>query len=165
MIEIPSFRELFQLHQSGNVPFRIVQEVAYVLLGLCGYEDDIPEPIAITQQEIDWLLNQPQDLDFMHYMGGLVFIAETRSDLLQITSMDTEFGEQHGRWPNCTEAVLALDECRYVLNAGRTAEYVLMFSATNNAGGSTWFIPPYLWETARVAEHIAATQQFWSKQQ
>jgi hypothetical protein len=162
MIEIRSFKEMADLHQSGVVPFRIMQEITSVLLGLCGYPKDIPLATAITQQEIDWLLALPEDVEFMTYLGGNVFLVETEDDLMQVTSMDSEFGKQHGRWPNVTEAVLSWDDCKYVLNADGTADYALLFAATNDAGGSSWFIPRHLWQAAQIDEQIRAHQQFWA---
>ncbi len=114
MIEIRSFKEMADPHQSGSVPFRITQEITVVLLGLSIYPKDIPEAIDVTQQEIDWLLSVPEALDFMTYLGGNVYICETESDLMQVTSMDIDFGKQHGRWPNCSEAILGWDECKFL---------------------------------------------------
>jgi len=162
MIVIQSFKEMAAMHKSGSLPFRIVQEITAVLLGLCGYTKDIPESVEVTQQEIDWLLALPEELDFMHYLGGHVFIAETEEDLKQIVGMDFEFGKQHGRWPNVTEAVLGWDEAKYLTNADGNADYALLFAATNNAGGPSWFIPRNLWQAAQIDKHIAAHQQFWS---
>lgn len=159
MIVTRNFEEMDSLHQSGKVPFRIMQEITAMLLGLCGYTKEIPEAIDVAQQEVDWL--QQQKIDFMHYLGGNVFICETEDDLQQVTSMDMEFGKQHGRWPNVTEAVMAWDECKYLFNADGSADYALLFAATNNAGGPSWFIPSYLWQDARINEQIAAHQQFW----
>ncbi len=165
MIEISSFKEMALLHQSGRVPFRIIQEITVVLLGLSIYPKDIPQATDVTRQEIDWLLSVPEALDFMTYLGGNVYICETESDLLQVTSMDIEFGRQHGRWPNCTEAVLAWDDCRYLLNADGTADYAVLFAATNNAGGPSWFIPKHLWQVARIEEQIEGHQQIEAHQQ
>lgn len=178
MIVIQSFKEMAAMHQAGRasnaakageaakVPlrdsyFRIVQEITAVLLGLCGYEGDIPEPTAITQQEIDWLLTQSEDIDFMTYLGGNVFICENEADLTQVTGMDMEFAKLHGRWPNCMEAILPLDEAKYLLNADGSSGFALLFSATNNAGGPSWFIPRHLWQVAQIDEQIEANHQVW----
>ncbi len=158
MIEIRYFKEMADMNESGQAPFRPLQEITVVLLGLSIYPKDIPEATDVTQQEIDWLLAQPKGIEFMRYLGGNVHICETESDLLQVTSMDIDFGKQHGRWPNCTEAVLGWDECRYLLNADGTADYALLFAATNNAGGPSWFIPRHLWQVARIEEQIEAHQ-------
>jgi hypothetical protein len=167
MIEIRSFREMASLQQAGIVPFRdshfrIEQEITSVLLGLCDYPKDIPLATAISQQEIDWLLALPEDIEFMTYLGGNVFICEAERDLSGVVGMDFEFSKFHGRWPNCTEAVLGWDDCRYLLNSDGSADYALLFSATNNAGGPSWFIPRHLWQAAQIDEQIKAHQQFWS---
>jgi hypothetical protein len=160
---IRSFKEMAAMHKAGEVPLIIVQEITAVLLGLCGYTKDIPEPIEVTQQEIDWLLAMPDDIEFMRYMGGNVLLVETAADLQQVTGMDIEFGKLHGRWPNVTEMVLAWDDCRYLLNSDGTADYALLFEATNNAGGPSWFIRQQHWELAQIDKQIKAHQQFWSK--
>jgi hypothetical protein len=162
MIEIRSFKEMADLYQASQVPFRIVQEITSVLLGLCDYPKDIPKPLDVTQQEVDWLLALPEDIEFMTYMGGNVFLVETEDDLKQVTGMDFQFSKQHGRWPNCTEAILAWDDCRYLLNADGSSDYALLFAATNNAGGPSWFIPRHLWQAAQIDEQIKAHQQFWA---
>lgn len=162
MIEIRSFKQMADLHQAGPVPYRIVQEITSVLLGLCGYDKDIPEPVGVTQQEVDWLLSLSDHLDFMHYLGGHAYLCQTESDLRQVTGMDMEFAKAHGRWPNITEAVLAWDDCRCLPNAEGHIDYALCFAATNNAGGPSWFIPRHLWQAARIDEQIAAHRQFWN---
>jgi hypothetical protein len=162
MITIHSFKEMADLNQSGIVPFRIVQEIASVLLGLCGYEGDIPEAIAVTQQEVESLLTLSEEIDFMHYMGGNVHVCETEKDLEQVTGMDIEFGKQHGRWPNVTEAVLGWDECKYLLNADGSAEYALLFLAVCNSGGPSFILGRHLWQAAQIDKQIEAHQQFWS---
>ncbi len=154
MIEIRYFKEMAEKHQAGVLPFRIVQEITVVLLSLCGYTKDIPEATAVTQQDIGWICSLPEEIDFMTYLGGNLYICETESDLMKITGIDVDFGKQHGRWPNCTEAVLAWDDCRYLMNAAGSADYVLLFAATNNAGGPSWFIPRHLWRVARIEEQI-----------
>jgi hypothetical protein len=163
MIVIQSFKEMAEFHQSGAVPFRIVQEVAYVLLGLCEYVGkDIAEPTALTQQEADWLLAKQEDIEFMTYLGGNIFIVETEADLSEVIGMDFEFSAKHGRWPTCCEAVLPLDDARYLLNADGSSDYALLFAATNNAGGPSWFIPQHLWQAAQIDKQIEANHQFWS---
>lgn len=160
MIEIRSIQAMADRHRTGEVPFRILQEIAFVLLCIGGHSD-IAEATAVTQQEVDWLLALPEKIELMAYMGGNAYICETEDDLMQVTGMDFEFSEQHGRWPNCTEAVLALDECKYLLNADGSSDYALLFAATNNAGGSSWFIPQKLWQAAQIQDQIKANQQFW----
>ena len=167
MIEISNYKELVELYRAGKLNrqqgyFRIVQEISAVLLGLCGYTEDIPEPVEVTQQEIDWLQTRVDDIDFMHYLGGNVFIVEAEADLAEVVGMDFEFSQVHRRWPNCMEAILPLDEAKYLFNADGTADYALLFAATNDAGGPSWFIPRHLWQAARIAEQIEAHQQFWS---
>ncbi len=160
MIVIKSFREMAAMYKSGVVPFRIVQEITSVLLGLTSYAKDIANATDVGQQEIEWLVQQ--EIDFMHYLGGNVHVCETETDLLQVTSMDIEFGKQHGRWPNVTEAVLAWDDCRYLFNADGGADYALLFEASCNSGGPSYMVPSYLWQSARIREQIAAHQQYWS---
>lgn len=162
MIVIQSFKEIVVMHKSGVMPFRIVQEITAVLLGLCSYTKNIPEPVGVTQQEIDWMLALSEEIEFMHYLGGHVFLAETEEDLKQFIGIDPVFASQHGRHPDCSEEVLALDDARILVNADGTADYALLFAATNNAGGPSWFIPKALWQAAQVDKQIEAHQQFWS---
>jgi hypothetical protein len=163
MIVIQSFKNMVGRHKTSEVPFRIVQEVAYVLLGLCGYSGkDIAEATAISQQEVDWLLGLPEDIEFMSYLGGNAFIVEIEADLSEVIGMDMEFAKLQGRWPNVTEAVLPWDECKYLANADGSADYALLFAATNNAGGPSWFIPRSFFPAAQIDKQIEAHQQFWS---
>jgi hypothetical protein len=162
MIVAHSLIETHQLHQKGEITFRIVQEIAFVLLGLCGGKD-VANAVDVTDAEIDWLLALPDEIDFMHYMGGNVHVCETVEDLQQVTGMDFEFSEKHGRFPDCTEAILPLDDARVLINADGTVDYALLFAATNNAGGPSWFIPRPLFHAAQIDKQIEAHQQFWSK--
>jgi len=177
MITLHSFREMAERHRAGEaseaakVPlrdsyFRVVQEITAVLLGLAGYTKEIPQAIDINQQEIDWLLAMSDDINFMHYLGGNVCVCQTVSDLAEVTSMDIEFGKLHGRWPSLLDkVVLPWDDCRYILNADGSSDYALLFAATNNAGGPSWFIPKSLWQAAQIDQQIEAHQQFWSNGQ
>jgi hypothetical protein len=162
MQKFRSFKELANLHQADVVPFRIVQEIAQVLLGLCGGKD-VANAVDVNDAEIAWLLALPEEIDFMHYMGGNVFLVQAQCDLSEIVVMDYKFNEQHGRWPNATDDVaLPLDDARKLLNADGSSDYALLFAATNNAGGPSWFIPQHLWQAAQIDKQIEAHQQFWS---
>lgn len=160
MIEICTYKELAEGHVSGQVPYRILQEITYVLLGLSNYNGkDIAEPLEVTQKEINWLLALPEDINFMTYLGGNVFLVRAECDLLSVIGIDYEFAKMHGRWPNITEAVLAWDSAYFLINADGTADYALLFAATNNAGGHSWFIPNSLWQAANIDQQISANKQ------
>ena len=157
MITIRNFTEAYH-HQ--KISFRVLQDQAFVMLGVC----DTPYPsvstaIAITQSDIDWLLQQEEAAQsYDALLGGNVYICETASDLLQIQGCDFDWAETHdGRWPNVTDMPLSFDVCEYLEEPTGNPQWVIFMLCWNNAGGAIYYVPQHLWVQARVTEHIAAT--------
>lgn len=160
MIIIHNFKEAFQQFQHRIIPYRLVQDQATVMLGLCSN----PSPSAvnsldITNSDINWLLQQPEAaLDYSDSLGGYFYVSETEDDLLQIHGCDFEWAEAHnGNWPNVTELAMSWDSCCYLDESDGEPQWVMFLLCWNNAGGPVYYVPKHLWSIARVSEHISAT--------
>lgn len=83
MIILDNFNQAYQQHKIGLITFRLLQDQAAVMIGLCAN----PHPersaaLAITDPDIQWLLQQPEtSLDYSNLLGGDVFVCETSIDL------------------------------------------------------------------------------------
>ena len=160
MIEILSFNDAQQYYQQHKISLRLLQDQAYIILSICqNNPSSATKPLEITQSDIDWLMQQPEAaFDYNQYLGGYVYVCETVKDLMQIQGCDFNWAEQHhGIWPNVTETAMSWDACDYVVEATGDSQWVMYLQCWNNAGGPTYYVPRHLWETARVTEHIAAT--------
>lgn len=179
-----SFYELRQAHRNGEVPLCILNEAAQVQLSCL--EDDIEmspqlafaksvknqqengSPMALEMNLfiVDELCKVAETLDetkdvYSGQLGGDLHICENENDLLSIEGMDFEWAEGHdGKWPNVTDMDMSWDVCDYV-QPGIESGYAVVLSCTNNAGGPIYYIPEHLWEKARIAGHIEATNKFW----
>lgn len=160
MIEIFSFNDAIQHYKQHKISFRLLQDQAFIILGICQHNiSSAVNPLEITQSDIDWLMQQPEAThDYNDYLGGYVYICETEKDLLQILGCDFDWAEKHfGIWPNVTEKAMSWDICDYLLEATGDPQWVMFLQCWNNAGGPTYYVPKHLWEQARVTEHINAT--------
>lgn len=160
MIVIHNFKEAHEL----QIPFRLLQDQAMVLIGSCPQPGRyITEAFDICNSDIEWLLLQPEALeDYNGYLGGDIHICESEDDLKEIVGMDMEFAESHGnRWPNVTEQVMSWDQCAYLKQKDGEPEWALFLLCWNDAGGPVFYVPKHLWQAARVAEHIAETNRHW----
>jgi len=160
MIQIDSFKAAFQHYQQQKISFRLLQDQAAVLLGMCeNPHASISSPLKITQADIDYLLQQPdatQNYDYL--LGGAVYVCETEPDLLQIVGCDFTWAENHnGQWPNVTDIPMTWDACCYINEANGDSGWVMFLLCWNNAGGPVYYVPKHLWVQARVVEHIQAT--------
>jgi len=162
MIVIPDFVQAHHLHQQGHIPFRLLQEQAMVLIGVnsCRYVEDA---FDIGDSDIEWLLQQPESSeDYNGMLGGDIHVCESEADLKEIVGMDMDFAKAHGdRWPDCTEQVMSWDQCAYLSEKDTEPEWALFLLCWNDAGGNVFYVPKHLWQAARVAEHIAETNQHW----
>lgn len=104
-------------------------------------------------------MQQPEATqDYGDYLGGYVYVCETDEDLLQIQGCDFEWAEAHdGNWPNVTDIAMPWDACTYLSEASGDPQWVIFLLCWNNAGGPVYYVPKHLWQQARVAEHIEAT--------
>lgn len=162
MITINHFSDANQLYQQHKISFRLLQDQAFIILGICQNNNTaISNPLEITQPDIDWLMQQPEaTFDYNQYFGGYVYICETEKDLLQIQGCDFDWAEKHfGIWPNVTEKAMSWDACNYLEEAAGDAQWVIFLMCWNNAVGPSYYVPKHLWTQARVTEHIAATNK------
>ena len=160
MIEIHSFSDAHQLYQQQKISFRLLQDQAFIILGICqNNPSSATNPLEITQTDIDWLMQQPEaTFDYNQYLGGYVYICEIVKDLMHIQGCDFDWAEKnHGLWPNVTEKAMSWDACNYLVEATGDPQWVIFLMCWNNAGGPNYYVPKHLWESARVTEHIAAT--------
>ena len=163
MITSNNFKEAYQQHQSGVTPYRLLQEQAIVMLGLCSNpHQTVANSLAITDIDINWLLQQDEAaFAYSDYLGGNVYVCETEEDLKQIQGCDFEWAEAHASWPNVTDVAMSWDSCCYLQEPLGEPQWVIFLLCWNNAGGAVYYVPKQLWATARVTEHIAATENAW----
>lgn len=160
MIKIHHFNEAYQHYKQTNISFRLLQDQAAVMLGLCQQQhSQVSNPLEISQSDIDWLMQQPEAMqDYGDYLGGYVYVCETADDLLQIHGCDLVWAEAHdGNWPNVTDIAISWDACDYLDEASGDPQWVILLLCWNNAGGPVYYVPKQLWVQARVTEHIEAT--------
>lgn len=159
MIKIHHFNEACQYYKQDKISFRLVQDQAAIMLGLCqNPHPSVSNPLEITQADIDWLMQQPEAIqDYSDYLGGYVYVCETADDLLQIHGCDFEWAEAHdGNWPNVTDIAMSWDACNYLDETSGDPQWVIFLLCWNNAGGPVYYVSRHLWQKARVAEHIEA---------
>ena len=113
MIPTHNFNEAHQQYQSGVIPYRLLQEQAAVMLGICSNPHPaVANPLDITDDDINWLLQQAEsNFAYSNYLGGNVCICEIEAGLKQIQSCEFEWAETHGSWPNVTDMVMSWDNC------------------------------------------------------
>ena len=161
MITIHNFNEANQMYQSGLIPYCLLQEQTQVMLSLTTYPS-VANAFEITDENIDWLMKQPEsNNDYSILLGGHFYICEFEDDLKQIKSCDFEWAERHGGWPNVTDMPMSWDNCYYLQEATGEPQWVNFLMCWNNAGGSVYFVPKHLWAIAREDEHIALTEMAW----
>ena len=157
MIKMHYFNEACQYYKQNKISFRLLQDQATVMLGICqNPHTQVSNPFEVTQADIDWLLQQSEaSLDYADYLGGYVYVCETADDLLQIHGCDFEWAETHdGHWPNVTDIVMSWDVCNYMDELAGDPEWVIFMMCWNDAGGAIYYVPKHLWTKARVTEHI-----------
>ncbi|HPV45216.1 MAG TPA: hypothetical protein PK056_06850 [Methylotenera sp.] len=165
MITIHNFNEAFQQYQSGVIPYRLLQDQALVMLGICSNQHQtVANALDITDDDISWLLQQDETTyQYSEYLGGNVYICEVEADLLQIQGCDFAWAETHGGvWPNVTDMAMSWDSCGYLAESTGEPQWVIFLLCWNNAGGSVYYVPKHLWQAARVTEHITATDSAWN---
>ena len=105
--------------------------------------------------------HEEEELDY--WVGGSINICETEEDLKQVEGCDFEWAEAHNNtWPNVTDLPMSWDVCAYCADNPDTGWAVFVL-CTNNAGGSSYYVPQHLWGAARVAEHIAKHKADWGE--
>lgn len=151
MIVIKCFKEAFQLYQTNQIAFSIVQDIAYTLMS--AYDDILPNvriSADINTNNLIWLSDQlSAEFSFSDYLGGSIYICESESDLINIKSFDQAWADKHGDWPNVTDQPMVWDVC-YALDS----EWAVFSYIWNNAGGNVFYVPKFLWQVARVSEHL-----------
>ena len=160
MTEIQCFSEAYRHYQDNKLSFRLLQDQAVVMIGLCQntyvFNGKAEE---ITEVDIGWLLTQPEStLYYENLLGGNTYVCETEQDLLQIFGCDFDWANEHdGNWPNVTNIAMSWDACNYLDEAYGDPQWVMFFMCWNNAGGAVYYVPKHLWNKARITEHIEKT--------
>lgn len=166
MIVITNFTHAYNLFQQGQIPLRLLQEQAMLLINFDSRSNRlIDEAFDITQSDIEWLRHQDEATeDYNGMLGGELYVCQSEIDLKQVVGMDMAFAKTHGnRWPDVTDQVMSWDQCKYLKQKDGSAEWALFLLCWNDAGGNTFYVPEHLWQAANVAEHIAATEQHWGE--
>jgi hypothetical protein len=164
MITIHNFNEAHQQYKSSLIPYRLLQDQAAVMLGICNNpHPTVASALDITNSDINWLLQQDESAaNYADFLGGNVYVCEVEADLLQIHGCDFEWAEAHGgNWPNVTDTPMSWDGCNYLQEATGEPQWVIFLLCWNNAGGHVYYVPQQLWQAARVTEHIAGTEGAW----
>ena len=170
MIVIHNFKESYSLYQQGQIPLRLLQDQALVLIGISPQPGRyITEALEITDSDIEWLLQHTEvaEEDYNGMLGGDVHVCQSEDDLKEVVGIDMEFARSHeNRWPDVTDQVMSWDQCDYLSQKldgepAESAEWAMFLLCWNDAGGNIFYVPKCLWQAARVAEHIAETNQFW----
>ena len=159
MIEIQCFNEAYQHYIQKKISFRLLQDQAFVIFGLCQTtHSSVSNALEVSQADINWLMQQPEAMqDYVGNLGGYVFVCEDEEDLLHIKGCDFEWASLHeGSWPNVTDLAMSWDACHYLDESHGEPQWVMFLLCWNNAGGPVYYLPQQLWTKARVTEHIKA---------
>lgn len=147
--------ELLDAVKAGECP-------VYPLIDIYRIIADDPEIDKITLEDAAELFAHEEDqLDY--WVGGSINICETEEDLKQIEGCDIEWAEAHNNtWPNVTDLPMAWDACAYCED-NPDSGWAVFVLCTNDAGGSSYYVPQHLWEAARLTEHIAKHKEDWGE--
>jgi hypothetical protein len=107
MIHIHHFNEAHRQYQDGRIPFRLLQDQAAVMNGICSNpRPGITNAMEVTEDDIQWLLQQQEaGIDYSDLLGGDVHVCDTEADLKQIHGCNFKWAEAHeGQWPNVNTA-------------------------------------------------------------
>lgn len=165
MITIHRFIDAYRSYREGRHPLRLLQDQAAVLIGLCrNTYRPIADALEVTDVDIAWLLRQPEaEQNYADLLGGNVHICESADDLRQLVGMDMDWASSHdNQWPNVTDLPMAWDSCTYLAEKSGDPEWLMFLLCWNDAGGPVYYVPKHLWDAARVAEHMAATNIVWN---
>ena len=165
MITIHRFTDAYRSWQLMQIPLRLVQDQAAVLLNTCrNTHRPISDALEITDADIRWLLQQQEaSQDYADLLGGNVYVAETADDLKQIVGMDMGWAESHGNtWPTCMDTPLVWDSCSYLAEKSGDSDWAMFLLCWSDSGGPVYYVPKHLWQAARVEEHMAATNTVWN---
>ena len=134
----------------------------YPLIDIYKVLNDDPKIDKITLEDAAELFAREEDqLDY--WVGGPINICETEEDLKQVEGCDLEWAQTHNdTWPNVTDLPMSWDVCAYCSDNPDTGWAVFVL-CTNDAGGSSYYVPQHLWRAARVAEHIAKHKADWGE--
>lgn len=164
MLTLHSFKEAFAFYQQDRIPFRLLQDQAAVLVGLCRARcRPIANALDVTDKDITWLLQQPESAwDYANFLGGYFYVCESVADLQQVQGCDFDWAAGHGsKWPCVTDTPIAWDDCRKLSEVSGESEWAVFLIFWNDAGGPVYYLPKSLWSAARLEEHIAATHTVW----
>lgn len=165
MICIHHFNEAHQQYEDGGIPYRLLQDQAAVMIGICrNPHQGVSNALEITESNIQWLLKQEEAMaDYSDFLGGYVYICESEADLRQINGCDFDWAESHGgQWPNVMDKPMVWDSCTYLDDPAGDPQWVIFLLCWNDAGGPVYYVPKHLWGPARVVEHIETTHGAWN---
>ena len=113
------------------------------------YIDDIVKPLEASEGPIE---------DYSSDIGGDFYLCETVEDLKLITVCT--INPATGAWYTLYDKADSFD------SAMKVGVYIMLFLASNNAGGDVYFVPPDVYEKApNVEDSIKLTEKFWSMEQ
>lgn len=163
MITITSFTNAHQSYTAGQIPWRLLQDQAAVLIGICeSHHTGVADARDISQADIAWLLQQPESGQaYADLLGGNMSICETTEDLHRVVGCDFEFGFAHGRWPCVLDMPLVFDQCNYLDETEGEPQWAVVITIFSDAGGEVFYLPRHLWTAARIEKHMAATNAVW----
>ena len=95
--------------------------------------------------------------DFESYFGGFMYLIEDYDelDLIKTSRLRSPDDDE---WLSILEEPDSFDDCRWIAD-GR---YVVIFMATNNAGGNTYFVPKEIADKCpNVTKSIELTHEAW----
>lgn len=165
MILIHHFNEAHQQYQDGRITYRLLQDQAAVMIGICSNpHPGVSNALEIGESKIQWLLQQEEaGADYSDFLGGYVYVCESEADLRQINGCDFDWAESHGgKWPNVTDRPMVWDSCTYLEESTGDPQWVIFLLCWNDTGGPVYYVPKHLWQPARVDEHIKATHGAWN---
>jgi hypothetical protein len=159
VIEIKNFKQAYDMHKAGTLPFNLLQEQATVALP--GVRDETPDSSDVTLEYIEEMIQKGSTIEdnYDQYLGGSVYICETLEDLKEIEGCDLEFAASNDdeRWPNMTDMPLEGDACCHIQGEPK---FIMFLLCWNNAGGPVYYIPQHLW-TDNVIQSVHQTESFW----
>lgn len=151
MIEINRYTQAYQFHQFNRLPLAILQDIAFMLMS--AWQPLNPnlanKPSEISSAQLAWLsVQESAEFSFSEYLGGVVYICDSESDLNSIKALDPDWANKYGEWPDVTDQPMVWDVCHKL-----DEEWAVFCCIWNNAGGNTYYVPSTLWQHARLDEH------------
>jgi hypothetical protein len=98
----------------------------------------------------------PPNVNFEEWWGGNIYLLESEEELDNISTTITT--DDDSRWKTIRETADSFDDCRLL----RSGNYVVIFTATTDAGGPTYFIPKVIVDKCpHVMESVKLSKEAW----